>query len=218
MTRPETGISADERLRRLQWQALALHHDLALLGEVYWNSGRSACWVIGKPGTNVFRTEILAGIFGSLIVHGDFELVRFGHYGDHADAFSRLCWMGCCTDVGYYVSQKARIGSGRSTATEEYDEDVARHELLDHIADLERGGAEDKEIAFYREALAHVGDVDELQQYLYENGWPWDAHEHRFGRVTSAHIITAHVALNKLVSLLFERHGPDGPPECRATP
>jgi hypothetical protein len=217
MRRDEKGrelVNAAEHLRHDQWHGMQMLHEHQLLGEDYFDEGRGARWVIGKPGTFTFKCEIIAGIGGSLIVHGDFDVVRFGHYGDHADAFSRLCWMGYCYDVGYYVLQKASIGMGRRSSCEAYDEEVAKYDLHWHIADRE----EDEDHSAYdvfQEALKHTEDERTLRDFLNEHDEGWDLWELTLGRVVDSHVVIAHLALNKCVALLAERYGDAGPPACR---
>lgn len=209
--------SAEKHLLRDQWRALSWFADHQLLGEDYWDEGRGARWVVGHPGTFTNRCEIFAGIGGSLIVHGDFEVVRFGHYSDHRDAFSRLCWMGMCRDVGYYVAQKASIGMGRWTDAHRYDEDVAKADLL------AKARQEDDELPELAEILREAAQEAtesrrDLEDFLSRRaGGRWDAWEWigNFGRVLDSQVVIAHVALNKAASLLFEKHGDAGPPQCR---
>jgi hypothetical protein len=207
-------MNASERRRQDQWHALEMLHEHQLLGEDYFDQGRGARWVIGKPGTFTFRCEVLAGIGGSLIVHGDLDVVRFGHYGDHADAFSRLCWMGYCYDVGYYVAQKASIGMGRRSYVERYDEEVAQDGLRWHIEDM--GDECEEKKAVFEEALEHTEDEHTLRSFLNDNDHGWDLWELSLGRVLDSHVVISHIALNKTVSLLTDKYGQAGPPECRS--
>jgi hypothetical protein len=187
-----------------------------LLGETYWAGGRSAAWVIGTPGTSVYKVEIIAGIMGSLVVHGDFDFARFAHFGDREDAWSRLLWMAYCTDVGYYVAQKASIGLRRQ-ATEEYDASVAEHDLKYWIREAETDGAAERANVL-REALdEYADDEQELRRFLSENARTNDLWECRIGTVLRWDVIVSHVALNKCASLLWEKYGAEGPKECRAT-
>lgn len=204
------------RLREDQWRAMEMISNHDLLEENYWHDGCGARWVIGKLGTFVSRLEVFAGIGGSLIVHGDFDVVRFAHYSDHYDAFSRLCWMGLCQDVDYYVLQKASIGMGRRGGVEAYDEDVARDYLEDVIRDAKESGRDPELIEVVQRAIDHhLEDERELRQYLGSAGWRWDLWELDPGKVVDSHVVVAHIALNKLCALLFERHGDEGPPQCR---
>lgn len=207
-------MNSGEHLSRQQWSAIEQLANHELLDECYWDDGRGARWVVGQPGTFVGRCEIFAGIGGSLIVHGDYELCRFGHYGDHADAWSRLRWMADCTDVGYYVAQKASIGL-RYQDVVEYDEQVAIDYLRERIED-ERDACEGPAmLEFLDRALAHVENKHELHRYLAEEGSRWDAWEWEPGKVLSYRVAVSHVALNRCAWLLRARHGMQGPPACR---
>ncbi len=213
----DDGISADEWLRQHQWTAMGMLSEHELLGETYWGDGRSAAWVIGQPGTNVHRVEIIAGIMGSIVVHGDFDLARFAHYGDRADAWSRLLWMAYCTDVGYYVAQKASIGLRRQDVVD-YDECVAEHDLKYWIREAETDGNKGR-ASVLREALdEYICDEHELRRFLSENDRTSDLWECRIGTVLRPHVIISHVALNKCASLLWEKYGPEGPRQCRPPP
>ena len=214
MTR--SAISSDEWLRQHQWTAMKMLAEHELLGETYWNEGRSAAWIIGKPGTNIHRIEIIAGIMGSLVVHGDFELSRFAHYGDRADAWSRLLWMAYSMDVGYYVAQKATIGMRREEV-EAYEPVVAEYDLEYWIADAKLAGNVGL-ASVLREALDHVAEEHELREFLYDNDRGYDLWELRLGKVLRPHVIISHVALNKCASLLWEKYGAEGPRQCRPRP
>lgn len=209
-----TDISSDEHLCRMQWQAFKMLGEHQLLAETYWDEGRGARWLIGKPDTVHARCEIIAGIFGSLVVHGDFNTARFAHYGDKADCWSRLRWMADCTDVGYYVLQKARIGERLGFGEEcGYDEDVARYDLRQHATEYEKERPERPEvIAILREAAdSYTESEHALLDYLSSSAAWGELWESRFGQVVPAHVVISHVALNKCAWLLRERHGADGP-------
>src|SRR5574340_149450 len=127
MSKHESSEARSTRLRSQLVTEFAKHE---LLAEQYWDQGRGARWLIGKPDTCVFRTEAIAGIGGSLLVHGDIDLCRYAHYSDQGDAWSRLRWMGECQDFDYYVAQKASIGLRSVRARDlEYDSEVACYDL-----------------------------------------------------------------------------------------
>lgn len=185
-----------------------------LLSEDYWDSGRGARWLIGTEGDSHYRAEVFAGIFGTLLVHGDIDTVSFGHYGDKKDAFSRLCWMGCCEDVGYYVAQKARIGMG--VWCREYDDQAALIDLQEVASEAAEDGAAEL-VEFLKEAEEYVEDEHTLMHHLWSSEL-WSKHElweYRFGEVVPGRVLTAHSVLQKTVELLVERHGKQGPPQCR---
>jgi hypothetical protein len=210
-------MDSQEHLRRAQWHSIEWLGEHQLLAEDYWDEGRGARWVLGQPGMFLHQCEIIAGIGGSLIVHGDFDVCRFAHYGDHADAFSRLCWMGLCYDVHYYVAQKASIGMSRhNKSIETYCDDVAKHDLRSLLRDYREEDVSTELCELLSEALeSHTESEYELRSFLAERDH-WDLWEHSFGRVLDPHVVTSHVALNRTACLLIEKYGQDGPPACRA--
>jgi len=208
------NYTAQEELRKRQWRAIEMLAGHDLLAENYWDEGRGARWILGTSGTFTARCEIIAGIGGSLIVHGDFEVVRFGHYSDHQDAFNRLCWMGLCRDVDYYVAQKATIGMGRGRdSIRDYDEDLAIAQIKDFIKDYEHE-CRPAAAAVLTEALEYTENEQTLREFLYQRGSQWELWDHSFGEVLDYQVVIAHVALNRTACLLMERHGPAGPPAC----
>lgn len=220
--------SADERMRQIQWWALEWFRDHELLSEEYWDHGRGARWLFGKRDTFVHKLEIIAGIGGTILVHGDWKPVCFAHYSDHPDAFHRLCWMGLCTDVGYYVAQKATIGADRASVYT-FDDDVAEHELRTEIRFHTREARHSRESSQFelgtarklRRALTlfreHGWDARALAEHLYTHVPDiCDPGPQDFGIVLESHVIIAHIACHRLVHLLRERHGPEGPVQCRA--
>jgi hypothetical protein len=204
-------------VRKMQWGSMMWLTEHALLGEAYWDEGRGARWCIGRPHTFIHRCEVIAGIGGSLIVHGDFDTARFAHYGDHADAWSRLRWMADCTDLDYYVAQKAAIGAGGDReGVMEYVPRLAKQELRERADEWERDGYDARAVALLRGAAqTHTEYEHELRTFLGENDKGWDLWEHEFGKVPASHVVVSHLALNKCAALLRERHGAEGPPECR---
>lgn len=211
-------MNVTEHTRRQQWNAFSQLAEHDLLAEEYWDDGKGARWVIGKAGTFVGRCEIIAGIGGSLIVHGDYDLCRFAHYGDRSDAWSRLRWMADSRDLDYYVAQKAAIGL-TPRDVEEYDEDVAKAELEVRLADLKAEAEPNAEmVCLVEEALAarYITETHEqLHQFLNERDKGWGLWEWRVGRVLAFRVVMSHAVLNKCVWLLRERHGDAGPAQCR---
>lgn len=210
-------MNHDEYLHQMQWHAFEMLGEHTLLGETYWDEGRGARWCIGRPNTFIHRCEIIAGIGGSLVVHGDFDTARFAHYGDHGDAWHRLLWMADCTDLGYYIEQKAAIGAGCSRAgVLQYRPELAEQELREQADEWEQGERDPRAVKLFREAAARYATYEhELQQFLHDGDQGWDLWEYKFGKVLDDHVVTSHAALNKCASLLREKYGSEGPPECR---
>jgi hypothetical protein len=73
--------------------------------------------------------EIVVFQGGKIVVWGDLFPVMFAYYGKFDDPAQVIHWMGKNEDIGYYVHQKAVIGSGKESI-DEWDSDVARFELL----------------------------------------------------------------------------------------
>jgi hypothetical protein len=152
----------------------------------------------GRPDWT-YAAEIIVLENASIFVGGDIDHVIFGH--GPADPLARLRWMGEHRDLGYYVAQKARIGTGKDLV-DIWDEDVAREELRDYAAqneaedeyELESAFSADNENDFYRRAMEAFGDG-------------YDAHEAicGMGRVLAPRVIYAHAALARLCELLRAR-------------
>lgn len=207
----------EQRLRRIQWDSAAAvrHHELR--DETYWSHG--ARWRLASTGSQ-YQCEIIAGAFGALLVHGDVAAVRFAS-GDAASAWALLLWLADCTDVEYYVTQKACIGSGPETVFE-YDWTIARDSMREVAEEWDRTGEESASVVdVLRRAAEHEWTEEELGEFLCRmgaklcGGRPSALAELRFGRVLRSNVVFAHAALNKCAWLLREKYGPEGPPDCR---
>ena len=209
-------MNKQEYLEESQKKAAERMGELGFVGsEVYWDNGCGARWCLGRPGTNRDKTEIVAGVLGSLLVHGDYETCRFAHYADKPDAWNRLLWIADCLDVGYYVSQKARVGMCDDVSGS-YDSRVAAHDIRVAI-EAHQNEADDEAVKLLRESLEenHHEDQQELMAFLSQSEVELCVSAHGFGAVTSWRVLVAHAALQRTASLLRERHGPDGPPSAR---
>lgn len=214
---PDEISPSEQYLRQIQWSGFGWLLDHELLGETYWDKGAGARWCVGKKGTFVHRCEIIAGIGGSLVVHGDFDTVRFAHYGDHPDAWNRLQWMAKHKDVGYYVAQKAAIGAGHGRdEVHHYDSDVAEKQIGLELEAVESCGDREREARILKCALNRVEFEEELSEFLHSaEAVDFALWDHRFGRVLDAHVIIGHLALQRCMYLLVDKYGWEGPPECR---
>lgn len=208
-------LSRYEWIRQQQWRALEAFSEHEMLEANYWDEGicelhtgkqsrkcKGARWLIGRPGTFVYRVEILAGIGGSLMVHGDIDFVRFAHYGDHADAISRLYWMGFCHDLDYYVAQKAGIGSGHDHV-DQYIQEVAEHELQEMADDQERSPPERDMAAWLLRQNVTWHREDLLEAATRHSAYDGEL-VHGLGIVPHQRVIYAHAALNKCASLIWQ--------------
>ncbi len=156
--------------------------------------------------------EVICLEANSIYVGGDIDGAVFA-YGPR-DFIQRIRWMGECNDLGYYVAQKARIGSPRhQSSVTEWNQDIAAQELQAWLADLKK-----------EDPL--VDQDDRFDSCQWERALSAD-HEHEFvsaaydafhgdfdigealcgmGKVLSPAVIYAHAALARLC-LLLRREG-----------
>jgi hypothetical protein len=219
----------DLNLRRLAREAFARH---AIRER---SDGR---WVIARPDKehpgewqSCYWTEVIVLRGSKLLVHGDISHVIFA-YCDTSDPRDALAWMGRCEDFGYYVHQKATIGTGHEII-DKIEPDVLLHELHEHIAGrtqelrddwpgdevpsdsaLAEAVAKDEQIEAYREAIETLGygDAGGAIRGLYEarcrqgRGPVFGDCEclHGLGKVVDPRVYYAHAALRRLCDLLDE--------------
>jgi len=136
----ESPREYDANLRRLAQEAFS-HHQIRERGSGRWTiASRSkenpaqwqwCCWA-----------EIIVLRGGKLLVHGDIEHVLFAQYTDSSDPEAVLRWMGKHTDLGYYVHQKAKIGTGQQLV-DRRDGRVLLWELHDRITERTKELAEE---------------------------------------------------------------------------
>ena len=156
--------------------------------------------------------EVISLAGGELYVGGDIDFVIFAHYSDSREHERKVRWMGEHTDLGYYVRQKAAIGSGRQLV-DVYDEGVAREEVqgwLDDEREAEAGGFGSGQAAKLADVLddaAWLGtpwdDHRELVGHLYESlGNDFMYERSDVGEVMAPRVYYAHAVLRRLCELL----------------
>lgn len=149
--------------------------------------------------TWTWSCEVVVLEGGSIFVGGDIDHVIFS--SGPADAIERLRWMGECDDLGYYVAQKARIGSG-SDLVDAWDDDIAREELDSF---LKRSGMEESD----RDRMLDEMPTENRHEFL---DWAWRNFSYEqmseavgdAGEVLAPRVIYAHAALARLCALLRE--------------
>lgn len=166
--------------------------------------------------TNVHAAEIVSLWGGRLFVGGDIDDCTFAYYGDHSDHRSKLCWMGRCNDVGYYVRQKASMGlTDGGKLVDEYDEKIAASDLeeclKDALADVKTSAATDEECqdnvlriqGIFEEAKHRLDDPESLRCNLYDvfsgEDCEWIC---TIGMVVSYRVVYAWAAVRRLCELL----------------
>jgi hypothetical protein len=161
----------------------------------------------GKPDWTM-AAEIVCLEGRAIFVGGDIDHTVFSC--GPRDPIARVRWMGECGDLGYYVRQKARIGTARHPETvDEWHSAVAEEELKIYLADREEEepgyaesddfdleefesacGADDRD-SFYEHAMAAFKHAD-FQDFS------------EMGEVLSPAVIYCHAALARLCVLLRE--------------
>lgn len=188
------------------------HHQIRFRDERSW-----ACFRPHEKGgwdsTFWFEAVVLHG--GTLLIHGDIDLVHFARYGGYTHPEEVLRWMGSSNDLGYYVTQKAAIGMnlrrGQDDVITTRSTPVWLHAALCYIEDtcgvvlppsgdinLRATGAPEW-LCDLVEAVVYRGATEE--------DWPHEAYElgaFEWGHVPTWRLVYAHEALRKLVALLDE--------------
>lgn len=154
----------------------------------------------GRPDWTM-AGEVIALEGSAIYVGGDIDHVLFA-YGPE-DPIARLRWMGECKDLGYYVAQKARIGTGRELV-DLWDEDVAREQLIEYLEDGAERVVDKGELDYALEAETREHFYDRACKALGCDAWEVVGH---VGQVLAPRVIYAHAALARLCSLLRESSG-----------
>lgn len=163
----------------------------------------------GKPDWTM-AAEIIALENSAIYVGGDLYHVIFAHgpRGDSPESvWALLRWMGECTDLGYYVRQKARIGMGGKgdAPVDEWNEKIAKALFAEYLADPEHEGQLKDQVS--REYAMRAETQQEFVRHAREAlGGGYDANEAVFemGEVLAPRVICAHAALARLCVLLRE--------------
>jgi len=172
--------------------------------------------------TSTGITEIVVGLNGSVIIHGDYDPVIFTSYDHKASALQLVQWVARSRGIGYLTSKAVRGMSAPADKdiTKTFDHDVAIWEMRGHIqtalADIDTDDSEElqriePEIEAWREAISAVQSDHEpwecvrgrLYDDLEESGmsdvgeFVWD-----IGLVPSSRIFYGQAACRKLLQLL----------------
>jgi hypothetical protein len=160
--------------------------------------------------TNVYYAEIISLWGGRLYVGGDIDACVFAYYSDHSDHLSKLRWMGRCTDVSYYVRQKAQMGlTDNGKLVDEYNARVAKQDLYTYLAEWEKEADAHPDVIgirdVFHEAAERVDDPeamrDHLRRGLEHDIYDWEWIE-SIGITVSNRVIYAWAALRRLCELL----------------
>jgi len=167
----------------------------------------------------VHAAEIVSLWGGRIYVGGDIDDCVFAYYSDKTnDHIAKLRWMGCHTDVAYYVRQKASLGlTDGGKLVDAYDSQVADDDLAYHLEqELERieekrelntvqCEKEKEEVRdLFERAKTLSYDQHEMMEVLREldgDAWEWIGN---VGVTVSNRVIYAWAALRRLCELLDE--------------
>lgn len=182
-------IEGDENSRR--WRIAKKYDDGSIMG--------------------TYATEVISLWGGRIYAGGDIDDCVFAYYSgtkdddpgqnNHKD---KLCWIGRCTDVLYYVAQKAMIGlTDNGKLTETWVSDVAKTELRRILKEEGVGYGEDEREAI-EDAIPLCDDSEEqVWVHLYQNlSDPYDIPAD-LGKVVSARVIFAWAACRRVCQLLW---------------
>jgi len=160
-----------------------------------------------------YATEIISLWGGRLFAGGDIDDCVFAYFSaaknlsDVDFHLAKLAWIGQCTDVGYYVAQKAAIGlSDSRKLTEEWDPDIAIEQLREMSEDEDNPKKANEVILEAIEFCQNIGDEHLLMNLLYETlGCEnyTDIIPESLGKVTSTRVIYAWAACRRLCQLVL---------------
>lgn len=173
-----------------------------------------------------FLTEIIVGVNGTLIAHGDISSSIFTSHCTYDDPLKTVSWV-AHSGISGYLQNKASMGflePGGYPLTKTFNEKVATWELEGHLKDrlneleVEHDGDEngDEEVAAWRRAIRNIGGdpwemvrkdlYDDLQDSGFDDidEFIWD-----IGMVSADRLYYAQAACRKLLELLKEEENED---------
>jgi hypothetical protein len=167
---------------------------------------REGYWLIGRPGSSAYLTQISVLKFGTLHAHGDAGMAMWGHF--HHDDMSRLNvlrWMAKRPTHDSYMAEKAVLAMGRE-AVYEREDDVALWEARQRLKELllPEDAREDE---MWRVVCRMIQEGDrtlaEIDRFIYETSD--DPELCGIGRTLRGNIIWSHFLVRRLWALLEEK-------------
>jgi len=164
----------------------------------------------GKPDWTL-AAEIICLENNAIYFGGDWDSIVFA-YGPQ-DPISRLLWIGRCTDIDYYVAQKAKVGI-RGASSDVWDSDVATEGLKFFLEEQVKDGYDKDDSSkfdqYWFESACSAEYQHEYVDYVHRAfpGLDYDTvveGTYNLGEVVAPAVITAHAAIAKLCDLLKER-------------
>jgi hypothetical protein len=219
VVKDETPYAKYQRVTEKQANEAFSNHVIKNTGDRRWviaQKYEDGCWC------NSYLTEIIVGVGGTLIAHGDIDASIFSCFGKYDDPLQVVRWVANSSVANYLVS-KATIGMTTQHTegmTKEFDHDVAIWEMEerikerlteigieDEIEDLDQ--IDDDEIAAWYQAIRAVGgdSWEMVRLELYENLTAADCDDvgemiWDIGLVPAPRIYYAQAACRKLLELI----------------
>jgi hypothetical protein len=206
-------MTRDEQLRRQAAEAFS-RHVIRRRSDGRWLLQRR--YKDDKGWDCVYAAEVISLWGGELYVGGDIDFVIFAHYNDTRSHESKLRWMGEHTDLGYYVRQKASIGTGRQLI-DVYESDAAEAQLREWLAERTEQLGEDHDeeedgpldvdgdelVTTINEMLQWMpDDPGEMLRRLHDVSPSFMDDRYELGMVLAPRVYFAHAALRRLCDLL----------------
>lgn len=162
-------------------------------------------WQVGKPGTGIYRAEVIVTFCNSLIVHGDVDLVNFFSYSGPGGARGVVRWV--AESSLDYLTAKAARGTGQQVARC-YDPDVALDDAYYQIecAKEDPESYEESWVESWQKVVNAISRGDhetEVQRLIYDE--TGDAELCDVGRCPAPRVIWAWLLVKKLHELLEEK-------------
>jgi hypothetical protein len=158
--------------------------------------------------------EVISLYGGCLFVGGDIDHVVFGYCSHTSNHERKLRWMGECTDIDYYVAQKARIGMVGTECVDVFDPNEAEDTVKDWLRETRKERDDwdpestDELIVCLEELVESMPDTEgEIWQELWRVD-PDFAQDTGSLKVVSARVYYAHAALARLCQLLDQEKSP----------
>lgn len=187
---PKTVQAYYKRLRQDAEQCLK-NHKITETGSNYW--------IIGEPGTLIFKAQILISYDRSLIVYGDIRPVIFSRFcgGPGNDLVVR--WI--ATSGLHYIAEKAHIGMGYE-GCEVYEPSVALDAALAYKKEAHEDTDDDR-LRAWEEIIEEIPceDADEIRKRVYEATQDFEIAA-AIGMVPSPRVIWGWLMIQKLHQLL----------------
>jgi len=152
----------------------------------------SAVFMIGNPGTGIYRAEIALLSYGTVLVHGDVDTTIFSCCS-YRTWEGKLGWLR--GDNYGYAEEKASIGSGCSAMARDVDEELA----IASVLWWRRQKSLNAETAREAISLIRDGDATSAQRAIWDGTGDFEL---TIGECTSPRVILAQACITKLCDLL----------------